>query len=49
MFWGFGHDAELLCRTATAFSLRKPPLFLEEPTAHEPKVFANVDGHDLAR
>jgi hypothetical protein len=43
------HNAALICRTTTAFYLRKPPILYEEPTAREPRVFANADGHDLAR
>jgi hypothetical protein len=38
-------NAALICRTTTAFSRRKPPIFLKEPTAREPRVFANADGH----
>jgi hypothetical protein len=43
------YNAALICRTTTAFYPRKPPILYEEPTAREPKVFANADGHDLAR
>jgi hypothetical protein len=45
----FKANAALICRTTTAFSHRKPPIFLEEPTDRKPKLFANADGHDLAR
>jgi hypothetical protein len=44
-----GSTPELICRTTTAFSLRKPPILFEGPTAREPRVFADADGHDLAR
>jgi hypothetical protein len=43
------HNAALICRTTTAFSRRKPRILYEEPTDREPRVFANADGHDLAR
>ena len=42
-------NAALICRTTTAFSLRKPQILYKEPTARETRVFANADGHDLAR
>jgi hypothetical protein len=38
---------ELKCRTITAYSLCKPPIFLEEPAAREPMVFANADAYEL--
>jgi hypothetical protein len=42
-------NAALICRTTTAFSACKPPILFEEPAAREQRVFANADGHDLAR
>jgi len=41
-------DVALICRTPTAFSVCESLLFLEKPTARNPKPFVNADGHDLA-
>jgi hypothetical protein len=45
----FKANAALICRTTTAFSLRKPQIYLEAPTVRKANLFAKVDGHDLAR
>ena len=42
-------NAALICLTTTAFSLRIPRILYEESTTRTPKLFANAEGHDLAR
>jgi hypothetical protein len=42
-------NAALICLTMTAFYYRKPRILYEEPTTRKPKLFANAEGHDLAR